>query len=95
MLFHIEILVRDTVSPADALAGRKTTSEAIAMIMKSGKVKDSGNYADARGGYYIIDIDSPKDLKRLIAPILDIASVNAHPILSMDDMQKLFQEMAK
>ncbi len=95
MLFHLEILIRDNMGPADSSAIRKTVGELIGVIMKSGKVKESGNYADARGGFYVIEIDSPEDLKRLITPILDVASVNAHPILPMDVMQKLFQEMAK
>ena len=63
--------------------------------MKSGKVKYSGNYADKRRGFFVIDIDSPEDLQRLITPILDIASINVHPIVPFEVILKLFQEMEK
>ncbi len=95
MLFHLEVSVRDGLGPTDTPAIQKRIGEWIVAILESGKVKDSGNYADTRGGFFVIEIDSPEDLKRLITPILDVASVNAHPILPMDVMQKLFQEMAK
>jgi hypothetical protein len=52
-------------------------------IMKTGKVKESDLYADERGGFFLIDIDSPEELLRLIGPILDALSIIAHPIVPM------------
>ncbi len=95
MLFHLEMLVRDNIGPADAPAIRKRIGEGIVAILESGKVKDSGNYADTRGGFFVIEIDSPEDLKRLITPILEVAHINAHPIASFDALLKLFKEMEK
>jgi hypothetical protein len=40
-------------------------------ILKPGKAKESGFYVDARRGFFLIDIDSPEELFRLIGPILD------------------------
>jgi hypothetical protein len=63
--------------------------------MKSGKVKESGLYADERGGFLIFDVDATEELIRLFAPILDVVDITSHPLLSIDALQKLFQEMMK
>ncbi len=63
------------------------------VIMKSGKVKESGLYADERGGFFILDVDTPEELLRLIAPIIDFIAITSHPIVSIDTLQKLFQEL--
>jgi hypothetical protein len=55
--------------------------------MKSGKVKESGLYTDARGGFFRKDIDSLEELLRLIGPILDAMSIIAHPIIPMETLE--------
>ncbi len=95
MLFHLEVLIRDNIGPDNAPAIRKMIGEQIVAILESGKVKDSGDYADTRGGYFVIDIDSPEDLKRLITPISEVASTNVHPIVSFDFLLKILQDMEK
>jgi hypothetical protein len=95
MLFHIEFIPRENWGPADSPAIQKIGFESINAIMQSGKVKESGLYADERGGFFIIDIDTPKELIRLLAPILDIVGVTSHPIVSIDTLQELMQEMAQ
>jgi hypothetical protein len=95
MLFHLEIIPRENWGPAEAPTIQKLFVEQINVIMKSGKVKESGLYADERGGFFVIDIDTPEELIRLLAPILDGISVTSHPILPVDSLQKLLQEIAK
>jgi len=95
MLFHLEFIPRENWGPADAPTVQKIAMEHINVIMKSGKVKESGLYADERGGFFIIDVDTPEELLRLLAPIMDVIGLTSHPIVSIDTMQKLFQEMAK
>jgi hypothetical protein len=95
MLFHIEFIPRENWGPADSPAIRKTGLESINAIIQSGKVKESGLYADERGGFFIIDIDSPEELLRLLAPILDTIGVTSHPIVGIETLQKLSQEMAQ
>jgi hypothetical protein len=95
MLFHLEFIPRENWGLADAPTVQKTSMEWINAIMKSGKVKESGLYADERGGFFIIDIDSSEELIRLLVPIIDFVAITSHPILSIDALPKLFQEMAK
>jgi hypothetical protein len=95
MLFHIEFIPRDNWGPADAPTVHKIAMEQINVIMKSGKVKESGLYADERGGYFIIDVDSPEELLHLLAPIMDVIGITSHPIVPIETLQKLFQEMTK
>jgi hypothetical protein len=95
MLFHIEFIPRENWGPADSPVVQKMSIKWLDRILKSGKVKESGLYADERGGFFIIDIDSPEELIRLIAPIIDVVSITSHPILSVEALPKLFQEMAQ
>ena len=95
MLFHIEDIVKDNFGPADSPAIQKIIMDQIGVIMKSGKVKYSGVWADARGGFFVIDIDSPEELKSLIGPFADVASFIVHPIVPLEALAKLFQETAK
>ena len=95
MLFHIEFIPRENWGPTEAPQVREISVKHINAIMKSGKVKVSGLYADERGGFFVIDVDTPEELLRLLAPIIDVIAINSHPILSIDSLQKMFQEMAK
>jgi hypothetical protein len=95
MLFHVEVIPRENWGPIDAPAIQKSFIEQIDVIMKSGKVKDSGLYADERGGFFVIDVNTPEELLRLFAPILDAISVNAHPIISVELLPKLLQEIER
>ena len=94
MLFHVEDIIKDNIGPADAGA-RKIVMDQMGVIMKSGKVKYSGVWADARGGFFVIDIDSPEELKSLIGPLADVANFTVHPIVPLEALAKLFQETAK
>ncbi len=95
MLFHLEMIVRESLGPAEALAVRKDFMEQIDAIMKSGKVKYSGIYADERGGFFIIEIDSPEELKRFTLPINDVSKITTHPIVPLEVIAQLFQKGTK
>ena len=95
MLFHLEFIPRENWGPADSPVVQKISIEWLGRIQKSGKVKESGVYADERGGFFIIDVDTPEELVGLVAPILDVVGITSHPIVSLDTLQKLFQEITK
>lgn len=95
LLFHLEFIPRENWGPADAPTVHKISVEHLDVIMKSGKVKESGLYADERGGFFIIDVDTPEELLRLLAPLIDVIGITSHPIVSIDTLQKIFQEMTK
>ena len=95
MLFHVEVIPRENWGPLEAPAIQKSFIEQIDVIMKSGKVKASGLYADERGGFFTIDVNTPEELLILLAPILDGISVNAHPIVPIDILPKLLERVAK
>jgi hypothetical protein len=95
MLFHLEFIPRENWGPADAPTVHRISVEHLDVIMNSGKVKESGLYADERGGFFVIDVDTPEELLRLLAPLIDVIGITSHPIVSIDTLQKMFQEMAK
>ena len=95
MLFHVEFIPRENWGPADAPAVQPMALTTLGTIINSESVKTSGFYADERGGFFVIDIDSPDELVRLIAPILDIISFTSHPIVGIETLQQLLQEFTK
>ena len=52
MLFRLEFIPRDNWGPADSQVVQKNSLEWMNRILKSGKVKESGLYADERGGFF-------------------------------------------
>jgi len=62
-------------------------------ISKSGKVKASGIFADARGGFFLVDVGSSDELHNLLgAAMLDQCHVKARPIVSFETLEKFFRE---
>lgn len=95
MLFHVEFIPRENWGPADAPAVQSMAIATLNTIINSENIETSGFYADERGGFFVIDIDSPDDLIRLIAPILDVVSFTSHPIVGIKHIQQLMQELTK
>lgn len=94
MLFHVEFIPRENWGPTDAPAVQQMVITTLNAIINSAAVKSSGIYADERGGFLVIDVDSPQTLLRLIGPILDVISFTSHPIVGIEALHTLFQELA-
>ena len=79
MLFHLELITRENFGPIDAPTAQMIVMDQINVIMESGKVRESGVYDDERGGFFIIDVDTPEELSLLLSPMMDVACITSHP----------------
>ena len=95
MKFHLEMIVRDTFEPWNAVQMQKYLGVQLNNIMKSGKVKDYGIYAEERGGYFIIEANTSEELFELVGPVLDSIHIKTHPCVSVEALGKFFEAQEK
>ena len=97
MRFHISVELRPTITrPEEVLAVRHAIGRQIAKISASGKMIDGGIYADARGGFFILDIDSPVEIMQLMAPAAhDYCSITCHPLATFEELGQVFEMLAR
>ena len=65
-------------------------------IMESGKVESSGIFADGRGGFFVVNVDSAEEVMGLLGDtILDRMNVETHPVVQMDTLMEWFKKLEK
>jgi len=63
--------------------------------MESGKVQESGLLSSKRGGFFLVDIDTPEELYELFGPeFYDTCRVDAQPVTSIEKAGEMFQRWA-
>ena len=50
-----------------------------------------GAFVDARGGYFVLDVDSVTELFKLLVPLHDVCHIETHPVMSFEDLGAFFQ----
>ena len=83
----------------ESLVGKEAVAEArgsfgaaIGRIMGSGKVEFSGIFADARGGIFVLNVDTAEDVVELLGgEILDVAKVETHPLTTTEWLKQYFE----
>jgi hypothetical protein len=63
-------------------------------IFESGMVRASGMFADARGGFFVLDVDSSEEFFDMLAPLADYMSIETHPLVSAEKLQEFFDREA-
>jgi hypothetical protein len=88
----VKIQVYATVTEhEEVLHSRKVTGRQMQQIAKSGKTTHLGAFADARGGFFIVDTDSSEEIFDLISPMLDYCSVEIHPVIPVGKLEEFFE----
>ena len=64
-------------------------------LLQSGKVKEHGIYSDERGGFLILEAETPEELFEMVSPMLDAMSVRTHPYVSINTMKSFFDAYEK
>ena len=80
---------REKVMEVRQVGGRQ-----LQQIMQSGKVRASGFFADARGAFFVLDVDSVEELFELFAPVLDYVRIETHPLVSAEKVMEFFERDA-
>ena len=73
---------------------RQVGGRHLQQIMESGKVRASGVFADARGGFFVLEVDSAEELSDLLAPVLDYIRIETHPLTTVEKLQEFFERDA-
>ncbi len=64
-------------------------------VMESAKVQESGLLSSKRGGFFLVDIDTPEELYELFGPeFYDSCRVDAQPVTSIEKAGEMFQRWA-
>lgn len=96
MKFFVTWKVVETLTQEQARPLRVNMGQGIQQMLDSPKVKDGGFFADARGMYLILEVDSADEIVEILGPeILDNAYVESHPIASAERMGELFAQWAQ
>jgi hypothetical protein len=93
MEVFVKFEVFDTIyDREDVVALRQTVGSHIQQIQESGKVKEFRAFSDARGGFMLVDIDSPVELRDLLgAPMVDHFHIETHPVITAEELADFFE----
>ncbi|HTY47393.1 MAG TPA: DUF3303 family protein [Methanomassiliicoccales archaeon] len=92
MRFHVEIIARENFEPMNAVPIQKMVFEQLNMLVESGKVKQYGIYADERGGFMIIEVDTPEELEEMLGPFFEPLKITAHPFVFLPTVKAFFDK---
>ncbi len=80
---------REKVMEVRQVGGRQ-----LQQIMQSGKVRADGVFADGRGGFLVLEVDSAEELFDLFAPIVDYARIETRPLTTAEKLVEFFERDA-
>jgi hypothetical protein len=93
MLFHVTFEVYEHIVLPEARTMRNEwIGPQMQKIMESGKVRESGLLSSKRGGFFLVDIDTPEELYELFGPeFYDTCRVDAQPVTSTEKAGEMCQ----
>ena len=96
MKYFVTFKVFDTMTKKDEIMEmRKNIGPQIKKLKESGKMHDGAIFADVRGGYFILDVQSGTEVLDLLGEvILDHCHVETHPLLSFEELHAFFEKEA-
>jgi hypothetical protein len=96
MEVFVKFEVFDTIyEREEVLALRQVVGRQIQQIQQSGKLKEFRAFSDARGGFMLVDIDSPAELRNLLgSPMLDQFHIETHPVITLEELIEFFEQDA-
>jgi hypothetical protein len=93
--FHVEMTVRDNFEPMNAVPVQKMIFAHLTKMVQSGKVSEYGIYSDERGGFFLMEAETPEELFEMMAPIVDAIKVRAQPYVSLKTLKSFFEAYEK
>ena len=73
---------------------RQVDGRQLQQIMQSGKVRADGVFADGRGGFLVLEVDSAEELFDMFATIVDYIRIETRPLTSVEKLQEFFERDA-
>ena len=73
---------------------RQVGGHQMQQMLESGKLKASGMFADARGAFFVLDVDSSEELFGMLAPLSDFVRFETHPVVPPGLVMEFFESDA-
>ena len=87
--------VRDTITDREqVLHLRQVVGAHIQRLFETGKVRANGVFADVRGGFFVLDVDSSDELFEMFFPIVDYIRIETHPLTTVEKLGEFFERDA-
>jgi uncharacterized protein YciI len=91
-IFRVEPSMHD---PQQIAAAREQGFAFFSNIASDPRVKASGHFADARGGFLLIEHESAEEILQLTGPFMDFVRFECHPVVSFATLMQTFAEHNK
>jgi hypothetical protein len=73
---------------------RHTCGEKIQELRNAGKLIEGGLFVDAPGGFFLLDVDKPSELLRLLAPLQGSCEIETIATTSSEGFEELAKTLA-
>jgi len=94
MRFLIVIKLFDTITSSEVVRVQQEMGEQLQYMLGTGKVETNGAFTDARGGFFVVDIDEEEDFFDLLGTaILDNFHVETHPVVPFEEVVKMQRKL--
>ena len=94
MRFLIVIKLFDTITNAEIVRVQQEMGEQLHYMLGTGKVVANGAFTDARGGFFVVDIEEEEDFFDLLGTaILDNFHVETHPVVPFEEVVKMQRKL--
>jgi hypothetical protein len=94
MRYHVVVRILGTAVGQDVPALQAAVGATSQKLLASGKVVESGVFADARAAFFLLDIDSAEEMFELFAGVEDWSTIESHPVVSFERLGQYFQQQA-
>jgi uncharacterized protein YciI len=87
--------VQETITDREkVMEVRQVSARALQPVFESGKVVADGVFADARGGFVVLEANSAEEIFDMFAPVIDYLRMETHPLMSVEKLQEFFERDA-
>jgi hypothetical protein len=87
--------VQETITDREkVMEVRQVGGRQLQQIMQSGKVRADGIFADGRGGFLVLEVDSAEELFDMFAPVVDYLRFETRPLTTVEKLQEFFERDA-
>ncbi len=96
MEIFVKFQVFDTITDREeVLRVRQVIGQQMQKIQESGKVTQLRVFSDARGGFMVVDTDSPEELFELFgSAMIDHFHIETHPLITVETLAEFFERDA-
>jgi hypothetical protein len=87
----VEIEVFETIVKDEEIKRvRERFGAQLNKIMASGKLVASGFFAEKRGGFLILNVNSNEDVVELLGVLIESFRIKVHPVMPLEKVLELF-----